>query len=99
MSFVLAAAARDDLDSIWDYLADEVSIEVADYVSNRILGELRSLANFPNRGHLRTDLTSKNVSFYKVFNYLIVYVAESEPLAVARILHGARDVKAILADQ
>ena len=36
------------------------------------------------------------VRFWSVYSYLIVYKPDSKPLKVIRVLHGARDVGAVL---
>lgn len=43
-------------------------------------------------GHRRPELTqAEEVRFFPVFSYLIVYLPESRPLSILRVLHGARD--------
>ena len=54
------------------------------------------LAEIPNIGHRRADLTSKDVLFYKVFSYLIIYSPRSKPLRILGVLHGKRNVARIL---
>ncbi len=52
-------------------------------------------------GHIRRDLAGSDVRFWAVFfwavfKYLIVYHPETQPLQVVRVLHGRRDLKALL---
>jgi antitoxin ParD1/3/4/toxin ParE1/3/4 len=47
-------------------------------------------------GHQRQDLTPLPVKFWLVFSYLVVYDPAARPLAIVRVLHGRRDVEAIL---
>jgi antitoxin ParD1/3/4/toxin ParE1/3/4 len=54
------------------------------------------LADFPNGGHLRHDLTSAQVRFLSVYSYLIVYRPETKPLQIVAILHARREVAKIL---
>jgi plasmid stabilization system protein ParE len=54
------------------------------------------LANLPNSGHRRADLTTKGVLFYRVSAYLIIYEPESKPLQILGVVHGKRNVAAIL---
>lgn len=51
-------------------------------------------------GHVREDLVEVDsaLRFWPVYSYVIVYRAETDPLEVVRVLHGARDVRAILGD-
>jgi hypothetical protein len=53
------------------------------------------LRNGP-QGHRRPDVTDRKVRFWPVGSYLVVYRADSTPLQIAAILHGARDVPTVL---
>ncbi len=48
---------------------------------------------------LREDLTDEVVKFFPVYSYLVVYRPETKPLQIVSILHGHRDVPAILKDR
>lgn len=55
------------------------------------------LARNPYIGHRRDGLTSReDVLFWPVYSYLIIYRPATKPLDILRILHGARDLKALL---
>jgi antitoxin ParD1/3/4/toxin ParE1/3/4 len=95
--YVLSPEARDDLRDIRDYLAGEGGQRLARYVLGEFSAAFQLLASRPEAGHLRQDLTPLPVKFWPVFSYLIVYDPAARPLAVARLLHGRRDVRAILA--
>ncbi len=56
----------------------------------------RLLAAQPEAGDFRRDLTPLPVKFWPVFSYLIVYDPAAQPLAIVRVLHGRRNVAAIL---
>jgi hypothetical protein len=47
-------------------------------------------------GHKREDLTQRDVLFWAVYSYLIIY-RNSQPLRVVRIIRAKRDVKKWLA--
>ena len=48
-------------------------------------------------GYRRDDLTTrKDVLFWPVYSYLIIYRPHTKPLEILRILHGKRDIKNIL---
>jgi plasmid stabilization system protein ParE len=59
------------------------------------------LAQWPYSGHSRPDLTPKKVLFWPADSYLIVYRAGEmgSPIQIVAVLHGARDVPAILDDR
>lgn len=97
--FVLSPEARDDLQEIRDYLAAQGGRRLARYVLQEITAAFRLLAAHPEIGHLRQDLTGLPVKFWSVFSYLVVYDPAVSPLAIVRVLHGRRDVQAILGRQ
>ncbi|MBV8842151.1 MAG: type II toxin-antitoxin system RelE/ParE family toxin [Bryobacterales bacterium] len=53
------------------------------------------LARSPRIGHRRTDLTSRDVLFWRIHSYLIIY-QPSDPINVIAVLHASRDVGNIL---
>lgn len=57
----------------------------------------RELAANPGLGHRRSDLTRRDLRFWSVYAYLIVYDPNADPIRVARVLHGRRDVRSTLA--
>jgi toxin ParE1/3/4 len=96
---MVSPAARQDLADIRDFLVRRGNRRVAARVLRELRGAVARLAAAPGIGHVREDLAPKSIRFYRVYKYLIVYRAESRPLAVVRVLHGARDVRSILSDE
>lgn len=94
--YILAPQAARDLVEIWRYIKQESSQEMADRVESVIRSKFAYLAEFPNGGHWRRDLTQAPVRFFSVYSYLIVYRAETKPLQIIAILHGRLDVAKIL---
>jgi plasmid stabilization system protein ParE len=91
--FRLTPKAKDDLFDIWSYIAS-TNLEAAERLENEIVQACERLADRPDLGHFRRDLTDKPVRFFPVrANYLVVYDSASEPLEVLRVLHGARDTR------
>ena len=90
--------ALDDLFEIWSYIARD-NTQAADRVEQAIYLACEFLAKSPLAGTMRKDLTSLPVRFWVVPpfpNYFLVYNPETEPLQIIRILHGARNIPAIL---
>jgi plasmid stabilization system protein ParE len=57
----------------------------------------RLLPQFPRTGHKRTDVrTSEPVLFWPVGSYVVVYKPEPRPVVIVGIVHGARDLDALL---
>lgn len=95
MRYELTDEAEADLAQIVDYIAQQ-SPRSALKVFDSLHEAMRNLAQFPGMGHRRYELSDEPVLFWKVYSYLIVYRAERKPLHVLRIIHGARDLRAIL---
>lgn len=94
--FILAPEAADDLMAIWWHIRNESSLEAAERVEAAIRARILQLAKMPSIGHERRDLTKAPVRFFPVYSYLIVYRTDRRPLQIVGILHGKRDVGAIL---
>jgi plasmid stabilization system protein ParE len=94
--YILAPQAARDLVEIWRYIKKNSSQQTADRVESVIRGKFAYLADFPEGGHWRRDLTAAEVRFLAVYSYLIVYRPETKPLQVVAILHAHRDVTNIL---
>ena len=94
--YVLSAEAEKDLDSIKSYLLRQAGLQVTRYVLRELRSAMRFLAKTPRAGHNRKDLTEEPVLFWAVFSYLIVYDPERRPMEIVRVLHGKRDLTAIL---
>src|ERR1700738_1714691 len=88
--------ARRDLDEIWEYIAAD-NLDAADRVITEILDAIRALVPFPNRGHRRTDLTSRPLRFIRVRDYLIAYAPDEKPLWVLAVMHGRRNPRVLAA--
>jgi plasmid stabilization system protein ParE len=97
--FILAAEARADLRDISDVIRQD-SPAAAKRVRDALRAAMRRLAEMPGMGHVREDLVEVDsaLRFWPVYSYVIVYRAETNPLEIVRVLHGARDVRAILGE-
>ena len=87
-------AAFGDLDHIWESIAEN-NIDAADRVVAEIHEAIRDLANFPQQGHRRPDLTSRPLRFMTVRNYLIAYAPDEVPLLVIAIIDGRRNPRTV----
>jgi plasmid stabilization system protein ParE len=92
--FELAKRALNDLQSIWHFVSED-SFDAADRLLEDFYGAFEQLAEMPGIGHKRQDLTERDVLFWRLHSYLIVY-KRSNPLRIVRIFHGKRDVKKLL---
>jgi plasmid stabilization system protein ParE len=94
--FQLTEDAIFDIDAIWLYLLEKEGVETADRIVAELFKGFYRLADIPDSGHRRADLTSRKVLFYRVFSYLVIYEPESAPLQILGVLHGKRNVARIL---
>ena len=72
----------------------ENSFEATDRVLEEFYQTFERLAETPRMGHKRPDLTPRDVLFWPVHTYLVIY-KNSKPLRI-RVVHGRRDVKRLL---
>ena len=66
--FVVSPEAAQDLNDIWEYIAQD-NLDAADKVISEILAGVDALVLFPNQGHKRPDLTSRPLRFTVVREY------------------------------
>ena len=60
--YVLTEQAEQDLNDIWDYIADQ-SVEQADAVIREIREAFELLASMPGAGHRRADVRNERYRF------------------------------------
>lgn len=93
--FVLTIEAQDDLIAIQDYIALD-NPTVAARVIDECFESFAILAEQPLIGHKRDDLTSREVRFWSIYSYLIIYDATTQPISIVRVLSGYRDITSLL---
>ncbi len=96
--FNLTPEAIADLLEIWQFISQD-SFDAADLVVNDFYQSFGRLSATPGMGHKREDLTRRDVRFWPIYSYLVVYQRSSRPLLVIAVLHGNRDVKRLLQDR
>jgi toxin ParE1/3/4 len=95
--FILAPVAKSDIAAIWTYYAVEAGdVDLADRMRDEIFRGIRAIGRTPGIGHLRRDLANEPLRFKRVRRYLIIYRGDAKPVQIVRVLHGSRDVRAIL---
>jgi plasmid stabilization system protein ParE len=96
--FQFTLQAIEDLDAIWWFIAEH-SRDAAGRVESEIVATCRRFAKHPRMGTKRQDVTPLPVRFWtvtKFHNYVIVYRPETVPLQAIAMLHGKRDLKAVV---
>lgn len=97
--FVLSTPAFQDLDQILSYVLEKSGPRRAKYVAARFEEAFQKLADSPNAGPRREDLTPSPVLFFTVWSWYVIYRSDKKPLEIARVIHGARDVETLLSDE
>lgn len=92
----LSDDAKQDMANIRAYITNEGGATAARYVLKQIKVGIEFLSRTPSAGHLREDLTDADVKFWPVFSYLIIYKSTVQPIVIARVLHGSRDISPML---
>jgi toxin ParE1/3/4 len=82
--------AEADLQEIWLTIAID-SPTAADRLLRRIGDKLDLLAEFPEMGSPRPELTPSGRILVEG-NYVILYEPSGESVVIVRVLHGARDL-------
>jgi toxin ParE1/3/4 len=85
--------AEEDYREIWHYIAYD-NPAAADRLLRKIDAKLGLYAANPRMGTARDNLAPGLRSF-PVGNYLVFYRITPEGIEVARVLHGARDLRAV----
>ena len=93
--YVLSPAALDDLFRIWRYIAED-NEAAADRWIERLYEEFEALASQPQMGHRRNDLTARNVLFWPVSRYLVIYRIQPAQIEIIAVTQGSRDIPGLL---
>lgn len=97
MRLSISRRAQNDLDAIWVFIATESgNTEIADRVLDSISGAFRILRRTPFIGRNRGPDLQRDLRSHAVGNYVIFYRIESSDVRIVRILHGRRDIPAVL---
>ncbi|MDR9900957.1 type II toxin-antitoxin system RelE/ParE family toxin [Aetokthonos hydrillicola Thurmond2011] len=92
-SIIRTRLADEDLLEIWSYIAQN-NVEAADRIFDKIDQKCQLLSTTPKAGVRRDDLVPGLLCLIEG-NYLIFYRIIDETIEILRILHGARNLKAI----
>lgn len=93
--FLLHPLAAQDISEIYEFIVEDNPL-AAGRVRQDILNTIHSLVAFPKKGHKRSDLTSLDLRFILVREYLIVYAPET-PLWIIAVLHTRRNPRVMAA--
>jgi plasmid stabilization system protein ParE len=94
-NYELSEEAQSDLFEIWQRIAMD-SLDLANRIEDEFYELFDSLARMPGRGHLRHDLTSRQVFFFPIYSFLIAYQPSDTGIRILAVVRGQRDVKKLL---
>jgi len=89
-----ADSAENDLLDAWLHIATD-NPEAADRIIEAIDREARLLLTHPGMGRKRPELAAGLRSWPTRTRYILFYFADAAGIAIARILHHARDAGAV----
>jgi toxin ParE1/3/4 len=89
----LTDEARQDLDEVWFYIAED-NPPAADRLLDTLYEKFLLLAGQPLLGRARPEL-GVNLRSLPVGNYVIFYRPIDDGIEVALVLHGTRDIEGV----
>jgi toxin ParE1/3/4 len=97
---LLTAGAEQDIESIYDYIAEFDCKANADDVLDRLLEVVESLATFPERGVYPKELIALGIRDYRQTafkSYRVIYRVVGQKVYIYLIADGRRDMQSLLA--
>lgn len=93
----ISNAAAHDLDDIWDYAARVWSPNQAETYVAGLRRTIQTLADMPQIGRLRPDITPP-VRTHPSAEHLIIYQVDDTTVTIVRVLHKRRNWADLLSD-
>ena len=96
---VLTRGAEQDLESIYDYIADADSIASANYVLDQLMEVVDNLSIHPERGNYQKELSTLGIKEYRqtAFKpYRVIYRVSGHQVVIYLIADGRRDMQSLL---
>jgi toxin ParE1/3/4 len=90
----ISRPARDDLDEIWLFIAQD-DLAAADRFVDSLMDRFPLLASSPRMGRKRDELAPGLRSF-PVKNYVVLYRVVGKGIKIVRVVHGARDLQRVV---
>jgi toxin ParE1/3/4 len=89
-TYVLGPRAREDIEEIWDYTADNWDMEQADRYVGGLQQAIESVARNPNRGRPCDDVR-RGYRRYAVGSHMLFFRLHEQGIEVVRIRHQSMD--------
>ena len=97
---LLTKGAEQDLEAIHDYIAEFDCVANANYVLDEVMGVVKSVSRFPERGSYPKELVGLGIKEYRqtFFKpYRLIYRVTGSQVIVYLIADGRRDMQSALA--
>ena len=96
---LLTQGAEQDLENIYDYVAEFDSPANADHLLERLLRVVQGLENFPERGAYPKELIALGIRDYRQIAfkpYRVIYRVLNHKVYIYLIVDGRRDMRSVL---
>ncbi len=97
---VLTHGAEQDLEDLYDYIAEFDCPANADHVLDELMGVASSLSRFPERGSYPKELIALGIREYRQTTfkpYRVIYRVVGSKVVIYLIADGRRDMQSLLA--
>jgi toxin ParE1/3/4 len=97
---LLTQGAEQDLESIYDYIAEFDCVANADHVLEQLTQTVENLARFPERGSYPRELLALGIKAYRQTTfkpYRVIYRVAGQRVLIHLIADGRRDMQSLLA--
>jgi toxin ParE1/3/4 len=85
----ISPEAKADLDSIWDYIAEDSPVEATNFIL-KVLNKCELLTEQPYMGPAR-DFIRKGLRIHPVDDYVVLYRVHDKTVEIVHVFHGSRD--------
>ncbi len=97
---LITHGAEQDLESIYDYIAESDGVINADYVLDQLMKVVNGLARFPDRGNVPRELAALGIKEYRQIAfkpYRVIYRVINAQVIIYLIVDGRRNMQSVLA--
>ena len=97
---LLTQGAEQDLEAIYDYIAEFDCVANANHVLDQLMRVVNSLSRFPQRGSYPKELLALGIKEYRQTSfkpYRVIYRVTGDRVIIFLIADGRRDMQSVLA--
>lgn len=97
---LLTQGAEQDLESIYDYIAEPDGTVAANHVLDRLMQVVETLAHFPERGTYPKELVALGIKEFRQTSlkpYRVIYRVIDAQVVIYLIVDGQRELQSVLA--